>query len=297
MPAVTTVDLRLETLAAILDAQKGRYEHFRHVSTFDAYLSAKGSHADEETLTETVLAELLTRLLGFPIDEYVPQLGKSGLKPDFTPRDLIAHSFVLDAKASDQTLGAHEPQIRRYITQRALDFGVLFNLRELRVFRSTEKGFDSSLSFSLLPLWQLAHGEALPGPEYEAFVAFCRRFAYRELDLAAKIKNVREQKPWAVRLASEQLEVDVEYLVDQLRVLASNLSDDASAQTEELEKWLTLNPGRRQKLLDELKLLANDLSPGIKLDELPSDALAWRDFRLCLNVLGASISCASPTSR
>jgi hypothetical protein len=56
----------------------------RRVSTFDAYLATKGTSGDEETLTEPILGLILERVLGFPSDEYVPQLGKGGLKPDFT---------------------------------------------------------------------------------------------------------------------------------------------------------------------------------------------------------------------
>jgi hypothetical protein len=270
-------DPRLQALAKILDGQKGRYELLRTVASFEAYLAAKGDRADEEILTEPVLALLMERVLDFPTDEYVPQLGKSGLKPDFTPRDLIAHSFVLDAKSSEQDLGAHERQIRGYISQRLLDYGVLFNLRELRVYRRTEKGFDTALSFPLLPLWKLARGEALPGPEYDAFTKFCERFRYREIDVAGKIKHVRELPPWSIRLHSgESVEVDVEFLVDQLRVLSREMTDDAAAQTSELDKWLALNLGRAEKLLDELRLLANDLSPGVKLEELPAKVGDWR---------------------
>ncbi len=65
-----------------------------------------------------ILAALIERVLGFPPDAYFPQLGRSGLKPDFTPIDLVAHRFVLDAKSSTQELGAHERQIRAYIDQR-----------------------------------------------------------------------------------------------------------------------------------------------------------------------------------
>jgi hypothetical protein len=280
VPNLTTTlnDPRLVHLAAILDAQTGRYETLRGASTLDVYLAAKGASADEETLTEPVLAQILERVLGFPADEYVPQLGKGGLKPDFTPRDLIAHSFVLDSKASDQDLGSHEPQIRRYIVQRSLDYGVLFNLRELRVFRRDTKGYEHEFSFKLLPLWQLARGEALPGPEYGAFQRFCELFSYREMDVAQEIAYIRAQTPWSVRLASdEQVQVDVEFLVDQLRVLSRLLSEDAAAQAGELEKWLTFNPARKEKLRDELRLLALDIAPGVKTDDLPDDPLQWRN--------------------
>ncbi len=272
------LDQRVTELASILDSHTGRYERLRGVSDFGSYLAApKGEHADEESLTEPVLAALLERVLGFPTDAYFPQLGKGGLKPDFTPDDLIAHPFVLDAKASDQDLRSHEPQIRRYIAQRSLDFGVLFSLRELRVYRGGAKGSDPELSFSLLPLWQLARGEALPGPELEAFLGFCERFSYRPLALAEKIGHIRSQRPWSVRLAAQEpVEVDVEFLVEQLRKLSRRLADDASVEIDQLEIFLRLNPGRREKLLDELRLLALDIEPGADLERLPGDPLDWR---------------------
>src|SRR5437868_4469161 len=104
----------------------------------------------QEILVEPVLESILEAVLDFPRDGYFRQLRKGGIKPDFTPHDLIAHSFVLDAKSSNEKLAAHEPQIRKYMQQRSLDFGVLFNLRELRVYRKGGRRHDESLSFPLL---------------------------------------------------------------------------------------------------------------------------------------------------
>lgn len=267
----------LEPLRECLNEQAGRYEALRGVSDFGAYLAAKSDRADEELLTEPVLSALIERVLGFPTDGYFPQLGKSGLKPDFTPIDLIAHPFVLDAKGSEQNLQAHERQIRRYIGQRSLDYGILFNLNEVRVYRRSESGHDRELSFSLLPLWQVARGEALPGAELMTFETFCERFRYRELSLEEKIAHVREQKPWAARLAEgEDVEVDVEFLVERLRALSRVLAEDAAAQDDRLDEFVHLNPARERKLLGELRLLALDIAPGTDLEQLPDALAAWR---------------------
>jgi hypothetical protein len=118
-----SLDAALEALRECLDAHKGRYRELGGAVDFGAYLAAKGERADEELLTEPVLQAVLERVLGFPVDGYFPQLGKSGLKPDFTPIDLVAHPFVLDAKDSSQRLGAHEGQIRRYISGRPAAHG------------------------------------------------------------------------------------------------------------------------------------------------------------------------------
>ncbi|MBA2461028.1 MAG: SAM-dependent DNA methyltransferase [Actinobacteria bacterium] len=270
---------RLKALESVLDGNSGNYEQLRSVSDFGGYLAARGDRADEEMLTEPILAQILERVLNFPRDRYFPQYGRGGLKPDLTPHDTIAHPFVLDAKSSDESLGAHEPQIRRYVTQRSLDLGVLFNLHELRVYRAGEKGHDEQLSFRLLPLWQAARGEAMAGPEVEAFERFCNAFAYREVDDAAKIQYVREQLPWHTRIeAGEPLQVDVEFLVRQLRDLARVLADDAAATaSERLLVWSGMAAGREERLLKELRQLALDLEPGVDQASLPETLSAWRN--------------------
>jgi hypothetical protein len=267
----------LRKLSQILESYGGRYETLRAASDFESYLSESSSQADEELLTEPILQDVIERILGFPKDAYFPQLQRTGLKPDFTPIDLIAHPFVLDAKTSDQELGSHERQIRRYMTQRSLDYGVLFNLKEIRVYRRGQSGHDPALSFPLLPLWKVARGEALPATEVDAFLTFCELFSYRQMSFDDKVSHIREQMPWAVRLAQgADVEVDVEFLVDRLRFISRVLAEDAAAQTDRLDSFLRLNPGRDQKLLDELRLLALDFAPGTDLAQLPSRLGDWR---------------------
>jgi hypothetical protein len=268
----------LEELARCLDEYAGRYSALSGVSEFGSYVGSRVERADEETLTEPILDAILRRVLGFPIDAYFPQLGKGGLKPDFTPDDLIAHPFVLDAKASSENLASHEFQIQRYMAQRSLQYGVLFNLREMRVFRRGIDGADPDLSFSLLPLWQTARGEALGvGPDVEAFERFRAHFSYRAMGLAEKIEHVRKQPTWSKGIASDDsLAVDVEFLVKQLRTLAGELADDVGNHAEDLDDFLAVNPGRDRKLLRELELLALDLEPGVDLASLPGDIAGWR---------------------
>lgn len=267
----------LERLRETLESQTGRYAELNGARDFAAYLERKTPREDEEILTEPILAQLIERLLGFPQDGYFPQLGRSGLKPDFTPIDLIAHRFVLDAKSSTQDLTHHERQIRKYVDQRQLDYGVLFNLREIRVYRRGERGHVPELSFRLAPLWHVARGEALPGPELGCFRAFCERFAYREMGPAEMVGLVREAEPWAEREArGESVEVDVDFLVDRLRYLSRVLADDASSQSDALQAQLKLNPGREEALLRELYLLALDLAPGTDPGDLPETVEGYR---------------------
>jgi hypothetical protein len=267
---------RLEALRDCLDSQVGRYQELRGAADFGAYLKGTSDRADEEKLTEPLLAMIIERVLGFPPDGYFPQFGKGGQKPDFTPIDLIAHPFVLDSKSSNLDLTVHERQIRRYMNQRALGYGVLFNLRELRVYKAGIPGHDPALSFALLPLWEVARAEALAGAEVAAFEAFCDLFSYRELSVDDKIADVRAQPLWTDRLAEHELEVDVEALVDRLRRLSRLLADDAAAQTSQLDDFLRFNPGRERRLVEELEMLALDIAPGTDLATLPDAIADWR---------------------
>ena len=273
------LDPRLAALRDCLDEFAGRYAQIRPgAKTFGDFVRAPSVAADEETLTEPILARLIERVLGFPPGAYFPQLGKGGLKPDFTPIDLIAHPFVLDAKGSDEGFTAgHVRQIQRYVSQRSLRYGVLFNLRELRVYPRAASKEDAALSFALLPLWQVASGEALPGPEVDAFLRFCEGFSHRQLDLAAKVEHIRSQPSWAKRLAAgEDVGVDVEFLVEQLRLLAGRLTADAATSYEELRLYLAAVPGSEERLLHELKQIALDLEPGVAVESLPADVDGWR---------------------
>ena len=173
----------LDRLRSVLNGQRRRYRELAGATDFADYLSRKPERQDEEILVEPVLQELMEEMLGFPKDGYFAQFSRGGLKPDLTPMDPIAHSFVLDAKSSLQTkLGSHERQIREYVVQRNLRFGVLFNLREFRVYRRDQTGHDPELSFEVLPLWELASGHAmLADPHLQRFLDFVSAFRYREM--------------------------------------------------------------------------------------------------------------------
>ena len=267
---------RLSVLLSVLDRRPRAYRELADAADFGAYVDNGARQDDEELLTEEILQEIIERVLGFPPDAYFPQLSKSGLKPDFTPMDLIAHPFVLDAKSSRHRLVDHEPQIRTYIDQRHLDFGVLFNLAELRVYRRAGEGHDSSLSFSLLPLWRLARGEVQPGPDFEAFERFLALFSHKRVDRSAKIEAIREAAPWEERGKGDELRVDVDLLVEQLRRLSRLLAEDAENQPEAMDTHLKLNPGFDERLLGELAAIAQDIRPSTDEKSLPSSVAGYR---------------------
>jgi len=265
-------------LAALLDEQAGRYRTLNGGRHVGEYLALARTREDEELLTEPLLAAIIERVLGFPPDTYFPQLGRSGLKPDFTPIDLVAHHFVLDAKSSMQDLGGHERQIRDYIDQRHLDYGVLFNLRELRVYRRGATGHDAQLSFSVGRLWQVAHGEALDIDEVDRFVRFCGLFGHRAMGVEEKIELVAEAEPWRDRAgAGEELQIDLEFLVAQLRSLSRLLAEDAAAQHERLLADIELNPDHERRLRLELETLAREIEPRVDVTALPATVTGYRD--------------------
>jgi hypothetical protein len=268
---------RLSALESAIDDYAPAFAKLRGASNLREYLAAKGERADEEILTEPILRSIIERVLGFPKGRYLEQLSRSGRKPDFTPEDLLAHPFVLDAKSTEENLSLHERQIRAYMDQRRLASGILFNLREVRVFERGADGSDPTSSFQILPLWQVARGEAIAGDEVDRFLAFCDRFAYREVTLEEKIRYVAEQPPWPGRFkGSESFEIDVEALVERLRRLSRRLADDAGTQPDELRTYLSLDPSRERALLEELELLALEVAPGTEPDRLPSTLDEWR---------------------
>jgi hypothetical protein len=236
----------LDRLLAVLDARKGLYRALSDGRADDlgSYLGLPDlSREDEETLTEPILADVLEQVLGFPSDGYVAQLSRSGLKPDFTPTDLVAHRFVLDAKSSRQVdLSRHEAQIRTYMEQRGLDHGVLFNLREVRVFRRGERGHDRTLSFSVVALWELAHGVSMSAPEEGRLEEFASLFGFRDLDTARRVRLITRAPSWRDREALERVAVDVDYLVVRLRELSRRLAEDAAVHVDALAGQLALSP-------------------------------------------------------
>jgi Eco57I restriction-modification methylase len=266
----------LEALRDVLDRRGRLYMELADAPDLGAYLASGPPRDDEEILTESILADILELVLGFPADAYFPQFGKSGLKPDFTPMDLIAHPYVLDAKSSRQRLADHERQIRDYIKQRQLDFGVLFNLREVRVYRRAAKGHDPDLSFKIEPLWHLARGEAQPGLDLEAFQRFVEQLAYRSMGVEEKIEAIRSMPSWEERGGTDELRVDVDLLVAQLRRHSGLLAEDAEGQPEALEAHIKLNPGFEEKLLGELATIARDIAPQTKEDLLPASVADYR---------------------
>lgn len=187
----------LERLRAVLDAHAAQYKELSGAANFSQYLDEPPDRDDEELLTEPILQGLVERVLDFPTGGYFRQFGRSGLKPDLTPMDMIAHPFVFDAKSSLQKLPPHEAQIRKYMDQRALDYGVLFNLRELRVYR---RGVGRR-SLQGPSSWPSASSPPFsPQPSYRTygFPVTCRFFSSAPTRYGARsIPCCKRAAPWS----------------------------------------------------------------------------------------------------
>ncbi|HMS73315.1 MAG TPA: hypothetical protein PKB03_09810, partial [Baekduia sp.] len=69
------------------------------------------------------------------------------------------------------------------------------------------------------------------------------------MGLEQKITLVAEAEPWRDRAgAGEKLEIDLDFLVSQLRSLSRSLADDAEAQHDRLLADLDLDPHREHSL-------------------------------------------------
>lgn len=158
---------------------------------------------------------------------------------------------------------------------------MLFNLREVRVYRRGDLGHAPELSFPVLPLWQLAREEALRDDAAVAgLIEFGERFAYRELGLGEKVDRIRSARSWLEReQRGEVVQIDLDFLVERLRDLSRLLQEDAAGRFEVLERTLAMNPGRERALLGELELIVLDLAPGTDLAELPDRVYGYRQDR------------------
>jgi len=140
-------------------SRQGRYRRLnggRHLGDYLARPRARGgrgsAHRADPRRRHRARTRIPARFLLPPARAQRPQTRLHTI-------DLVAHRFVLDAKSSTQELAQHERQIRAYVDQRHLDYGVLFNLRELRIYRRGAAGHDPRLSFDVGRLRQVAHGE------------------------------------------------------------------------------------------------------------------------------------------
>lgn len=264
-------------LADVLDSWTGSYANLGDdAQDLAEYLERDLPTDDEETLTERILADIIERVLGFGRNDYVPQLSRSGQKPDFTPSDLVAHRFVLDAKSSRHALpsAASERQIRGYMEQRRLDFGLLFNLREIVVYSRAEPSGTVHLRLRIVELWETARGRRIALDQTEQFNRFVEIFRFRDLTTRHKLGELMAAESWYERLRrDEPVEIDLQYLGERLRRISAQLEGDVALARPLLEERIAYGPDVEDRLRDELVAIAGELEPGVDPTTLPIRAL------------------------
>ena len=125
------------------------------------------------------------------------------------------------------------------------------------------------------PVWEVAQGEALPAEDVAASQrsATCSPIG----ELTARTRSSRQGPPsWAVRLAAEELEVDVEFLVERLRRLCSRCLRRRGGSGRGARRRAALEPGRERHLVEEFRLWRSTSSPAwIKRSARGSRKLAY----------------------
>lgn len=266
-------------LADVLDSWTESYAHLGDdAQDLTEYLRRDLLTDDEETLTERILGDIIERVLGFGRNDYVPQLSRSGRKPDFTPSDLVAHRFVLDAKSSRHALpsATSERQIRGYMEQRRLDFGLLFNLREIVVYSRAEPYGTVHLRLRIVELWETARGRRIALDQTEQFTRFVEIFKFRNRTTGDKLGELMAAESWYERLRrDDSVEIDLQYLGERLRRISGDLEGDVALARPLLEERIAYGPDVEDRLRDELVAIAGELEPGIDPAALPIRALAF----------------------
>lgn len=72
---------RLEALREAIDKRNGLFMELADAHDLGAYLELGPARDDEEILTEPLLADLLERVLGYPVDAYFHSWERAALSP------------------------------------------------------------------------------------------------------------------------------------------------------------------------------------------------------------------------
>lgn len=230
----------------------GRYKDYI------TYIS-RGRFGDEDELIKPKLwIDFLENILGFPKDEYIPELpGATGRKPDFIPRDLRVHPFIFEIKGTDsENLKDHYFQIAKYI-KTPIKWGVITNMRDLLTFEAFNSFPISDYSFSFLQLYKdyKSHPKGiLDFSNTKRFLSFVRRFKFQEFSLQDKIEKIKEAKPWT---GKETLDPDE--LIKTIHKVTRLLVEDAKQHKSRLPANLRFDPKTKESIAREIETIACEL--------------------------------------
>ncbi len=242
---ITILNRYSKLYTAISDGKFERYEEYIRVGFGD----------EDELIKPKLWLDFMHEILGFPKDEYIPEHPeKSGLTPDFTPRDLRAHSFVFEIKSSNcAELSLHYSQLQDYIKP-PVKWGIITNMRQLAVY---EKDFPTPIgeySFDFLILFKTYKSQPKKVLDYDntkRFLNFVERFRFRELSLVDKIEKIKEALPWT---GDEQ--VDPDALIQSIRKIVGFLHEDIKDHREHLASNLHHHPRVQDEFCQEIETIA-----------------------------------------
>jgi len=236
--------------------------------SFDEYIRT-GFTDEDEFIKPKLWVDIIQEILGFPKDEYIPELPeKTGLTPDFTPRDLRAHPFIFEIKSSNcHDLSVHYKQIQDYVKP-PIKWGVITNMLKLYVY---EKDFTSpidSYSFDFLILYKSYKSQPKKILEFEntkRFLNFVSQFSYRELSLQDKIEKIKEAKPW---IGDEILDPDE--LMHSIRKVVKSIFEDVKDNRKYLADNLHFQHNDQIAFAQEIDAIVRELDrTRIPLKALP----------------------------
>ncbi len=249
----------IQKVINILDRYTKLYKEISQnkFETYEEYIRV--GFADEEELIKPKLwLDFLHEILGFPKQEYIPEHPeKTGLTPDFTPRDLRAHPFIFEIKSSDcADLTIHRAKIQEYIKP-PIKWAVITNMCKLLVY---EKDFNHPIteySFDFLQLYKNYRSHPKKILEYDntkRFLNFVERFKYTEFSQQDKIEKIKEGVPWR---GDETLDADE--LIHSIRKIVSWLYEDIKRYRQFLTNRLHFHPSFQKEYAQEIESIACEL--------------------------------------
>jgi len=235
----------------------------------------RGGAADEEQLVQPVIFPALARqLLGFTvgIDLAAERGGASGV-PDFTPADLLTHSFVFETKGSSEgiDLRGHEAQVRGYLTRAHIRAVVVTNVVGIRVFELDQaQRVVEVLTVNLRALWSSPPDQAVNFADAHRLVDFVERFQRRQLTTAEKISSVRRAPPWT----NELMITDPSWLEARISRVVDMIHSDVSERIRggALDEGGLATEDERKAILVELRQLL--IRFGVSVTEAERRSLA-----------------------
>lgn len=256
---IQTIDL-INAIIAILDNIDYKAYSNGMASHYLEYI--EGDWKDEIKLVDPVFFPgFASKILGFSFGtSIIPKksAGGSGDRPDFLPNDLTLHPFIFETKGTDcKDLDIHYLQVHGYLQKTGAQYGILLNIRDVKVFNAASLKPIQNLSFSIKNLYRDFKNNPKTidlQPNTKHFLEFVRQFSHKELDFIKKIETIAEAKPWT---GAETL--SLEDLTEKIREVVAILHNDVRAQKEHLLDILDYDDSRKEKIAYEIDAIAESI--------------------------------------